>query len=119
MLGAGLDKKQRAKVRKPLLFANVVQTHVDKCRKGIKQTEVGMLRLIGGKILSKYSLVRKVNKSSGLGQNRITKVVSSVHYAEKRRWQEIEKYRSRVMDFLVRDDNSRCNPGEQDKMKVN
>lgn len=121
MIGAGLDKKQRCKIRKQLLFANVVKTHVDKCRKGVKRTEVGILRgLIGGKILSKYRLAREVNKSTGLGRNRIAKAVSGVYNAEKRRRKrEIEKYRSRVMDFLVRDDNSRCNPGKQDKMKVN
>lgn len=121
MAGEGLNKKQRAKVRKQLLFANVVQTHVDQYRRGVKTSEVGILRgLIGGQILKKYKLAREVNKSTGLGRNKIAKAVSSVHNAEKRRRRrETERHRSQVVEFLLRDDNSRCNPGKQDKVKVN
>lgn len=118
LTSAGLNAKQRAKIRKQLLFANVVQTHIEKYNKDVKRKEVGMLRgLIGGKILKKYKLALHVNKSTGLGRNRITK--SNVYNAEKKRRQrEIEIYRPRVMEFLERDDNSRCNPGKQDKVKV-
>ena len=119
---AGLNKKQSAKIRKQLLLANVMQTQVEKCRRGIKRSELGALRgLIGGRILSKYKLAKTVSKSTGLGRNRIAKGVSgvSINVKSVRREREVERYKARVLTFLERDDNSRCNPGKQDKLKVN
>ena len=115
---AGLNKAQSAKVRKHLLLSNVIQTEVEKCRRGMKQCDLGALRgSVGGKILAKYRLAEMVSKATGLGRNRIAK--TSVCVKKLRRKREVEGCRDRVLDFLMRDDNSRCNPGKQDKLKVN
>ena len=118
---AGLNKAQSAKIRKHLLLSNVLQAQAEKSRRGMKRTYLGALRgLVGGKILTKYSLGRMVNKSTGLGRNRINKTISTSAWANKiRRRREIEICRDRVLEFFMRDDNSRCNPGKQDKLKVN
>jgi hypothetical protein len=82
----------------------------------MKQKEFGSLRgLIGAKILNKYRLGKELNKSTGIGRNRIGKGVNITNVRRKR---EVERNRERVLDFLTRDDNSRCNPGKQDKLKV-
>ncbi|WAR31895.1 hypothetical protein MAR_034437 [Mya arenaria] len=106
---AGLSKHQSAKVRKQLLLANVVQAQIENRRLGIKRMELDYVRgLKGGKILSKYKLGSEVSKLT----------VENTIY-RNRRQREVERYRAHVLEFLMRDDNSRCNPGKQDKLKIN
>ena len=115
---AGLNKAQRAKVRKQLLLSFVLQVAIQKCRRGMKQCELGSLRgYVGGDIVSKYRLADMVTKSTGIGRNRIADTSACVKKLQRKR--EVESCRDRVVTFLMRDDNSRCNPGKQDKMKVN
>ena len=87
----------------------------------MKLTYLAALRgLVGGKILTKYSLGGMVNKSTGLGRNRVNKTISTSAWAKKiRRRREIEICRKCVLEFFMHDENSRCNPGKQDKLKIN
>ncbi|KAH3871682.1 hypothetical protein DPMN_034893 [Dreissena polymorpha] len=87
-----------------------------------KKGERGILDgLIGGKIISKYRLARSVNKSTGLGRNTLSDGrISCLAFGKlQKRRREVDRHKSLVIEFLTRDDNSRCNPGKQDKLKVN
>jgi len=127
ILSAGLTKNQSEKVKKQLLFANIVQTELQNNRQSVKRGERGILSgLIGGKIISKYKLARSVNKSTGLGRTTLGNGSKQPEHLpglsnrqQRKRRREIQKHQSLVIEFLTRDDNSRSNPGKQDKLKVN
>ena len=111
ILSAGLTKNQSEKVRKQLLFANIVQTELKKNRRRVKRGERGILSgLIGGKIISKYKLARSVNKSTGLGRTTLGNGSKQPEHLpglsnrqQRKRRREIQKHQSLVMEFLTRD----------------
>ena len=65
MANAEMTPIRRAKLKKQLLFANIVQAEIKKCQSGNKRDSVGSLRsLVGGRILRKYKFVTLLHYGS-------------------------------------------------------
>ncbi|XP_052251283.1 uncharacterized protein LOC127858304 [Dreissena polymorpha] len=111
---AKLSREQRSKVHKQLLFSFAVQNQMKTEKRGIKPTEKGSLRTHIGSILKKYGLKKTVSKNTGLSRN----CLNGLSMRDITRRRETRKYKQKVIDFLSRDDNSRSNPGQRDKVKT-
>ncbi|KAH3807022.1 hypothetical protein DPMN_135354 [Dreissena polymorpha] len=65
------------------------------------------------RLLTKCRLIRRISQNTGKSRQRITLTSS----CKVRRQRDIEQYRTSVMEFMSRDDNSRQNPGKKEKLK--
>ena len=105
IIEAGLSTKQSSMVK-------------NSTRKQMRPSHGRMLRnMIGGRILKKYRLAKIISMNTGLGHNRLL-ISDGTLPLKLRRTREIRKYKAQVIDFMERDDNSRANPGEADKLKI-
>ena len=115
---SNIPQSKISKVRKRLLLGSVMLKQVQTQRRGLKRSHLGSLRgLIGGKILQKYRLVSTLSSNTGLGRNKLAKAREGISIEKIRRSREVQKHRNSVLNFLLRDDNSRANPGKTDKRK--
>ena len=119
MRSARLSTDQASKVRKQLLLGNVLIHEIKESSKSISTKRSGekniLSRVIGGKILKKYSCGRLFRANTGINRNSLNKGENRKKFERSR----IKKAVNRMyIDFISRDDNSRMEPGKKDFVKV-
>lgn len=119
----GLSKEQSNKVRKHLILGNTVIDEVRVAHQEITRNRKGEVQTLGnivsGKIVNKYRAKKWLSGVTGIGRRSLTclngkKSEAKKAYTRKRTRMVCEK---EVQDFLERDDNSRCMPGEANVKK--
>lgn len=118
MRTADMTKPQRDKVRKAILFGNVIAHQL---RKKTEQSNKGSIReihrLVAGQILKKYRCNKFLCKKVGLNSGTLRRYSTS--QSKPNVFKKTQKYENKILDFLEPDDNSRMEPGKADCTKNN
>ncbi|WAR16584.1 hypothetical protein MAR_031178, partial [Mya arenaria] len=115
---AGLTTIQKNKVRKEIVFGNVVAAQLQaKAKEYNKATIRRLQKLIAGKIIKKYKCRFTICKRLGLNKKTATKYSADDIGTNKESFKTARKLEKNIMQFLERDDNSRMQPGKKDTVK--
>lgn len=120
MTEANLNQQQREKLRRPILFANVLVSEINESRKNTPKGKLKALhRTLSGKLVKKYKCVKLLSKRTGLGRRQLSKTVT-IHQQlnNGRRSSKVQTYKNSVIEFMKREDNSRTQPGKNDSKSV-
>lgn len=117
-----LTPTRRRFVRRKLLHANTVMAEVKESRKATSRKKRNNLhRIISGTMARKYRCITNINKFTGLSRKSLVKVFDKdlVNYIPtEKRICKARNMRNRIIEFFMRDDNSRAQPGKADAKKV-
>lgn len=115
---AGLTKTQKDKVRREILFGNVVAEQLREKRTAYNEGTVSVLhRLVAGRILSKYKCNKALCNKVGLNKSTLFKYSKDKSEESQRVPKVTRKFENIILNFLERDDNSRAQPGKADSVK--
>ena len=116
---ANLTKEQREKLRRPILFGNVVAYNINEERKKTSKGKRKVLHgTVSGKVIKKYKCLKLLSQKTGLGRRQLAKTVTHQQLNNGKRSCKIQTYKNSVIDFMKREDNSRTQPGKNDTKSV-
>lgn len=118
MNSAGLTRPQKDKVRKSIIFGDVVtnQLRINKINPR-KASVNNVSKLAAGKIVKKYRCNVLLSKKLGVSKNTITKYTNARPKMNPEKIKVVRKFEKEIVEFLERDDNSRVQPGKADAVK--
>ncbi|WAR02977.1 hypothetical protein MAR_009535, partial [Mya arenaria] len=115
----GLTTIQKNKVRKEIVFGNVVAAQLQaKAKEYNKATIRRLHKLIAGKIIKKYKCRFTLCKKLGLNKNTATKYSADDVGTNKESFKTARKLEKNIIQFLERDDNSLMQPGKKGHSKT-
>ncbi len=109
-------------LRRQLLYANTVQTELAKAAAHSKTHRRIVTSLVTGNILKRSRMKKRLSVGLGLSQRALRKANDhkSIVDTKKKRLPLIrQRLQEHVLQFLLRDDHSRQNPGKRDYVTVN
>lgn len=120
MKDANLDKIQREKLKKSLLFGNVLAKEINETKKATPMSKLKALhRVVSGKIVKKYKIIKHLSYKTGLCRHQLSKSTTKNHQIRtSRRSSRLHKYKSEVVEFLKLEDNRRTQPGKNDAKRL-
>lgn len=113
---SGLSKPNAEKIRKQLLFGNVIMHEMNKMSaRGNNLQRKQLYASVAGSIVQKYRQISKLSKELNVNRNKLSNIIrNGVHFEKIRRRRTIAKYTESVTQFLEREDNCRMQPGKRD-----
>ncbi|XP_052257645.1 uncharacterized protein LOC127862523 [Dreissena polymorpha] len=112
---AGLTPAQKDKVRKEIIFGNVLSAQLrSKMEEHTKASINQLHRIVAGKIIRKYRFSSMLSKKTGLNKNTISKYTNYSQPNQTKGRRVTRKYEKLIIEFFERDDNSRISPGKAD-----
>ena len=120
MKEANLTKNQRNKIRKQLLLGNVLVREIREAKKNTPASKKSSLhKIISGQIVKKYRCISRLGQATGLCRHKLATVNSKrLQNGIRRRKTKVTALQHKIVDFLEREDNSRCQPGKKDAKKI-
>ena len=117
MKEANLTNEQKLKIRKPLLFGNVLAHNIKSSKENANSEKVKSIhRVVSGKIIRKYRCATMLSRKIGLCRHRITRVCTQDE--KPSRLSKLKRHQDKIVQFFEREDNSRVQPGKCDVKKV-
>ena len=117
-----LTPTRRRTVRRKLLSANTIMAEVKAARDATsKKKRQNLHRIISGGIARKYRCLTSIQRTTRLSRKSLSKVFDKNlvnHVTTETRTCKSRNMKSEIVDFFMRDDNSRSQPGKADVKKT-